>query len=78
MAGRSIQARGGLEVHHERMGLDHGLFVLMAEANWDREQRQYIGIRSMARVLGTTDTTIIKHLHVYDAEIGRERNVKNK
>ncbi len=69
-----IRERGGLIAHHERMGVDHELFVKMAEANWDEDKKQYNGIRTMARTLNVSSTTVIKHLHIYDEEIGRTRN----
>lgn len=73
----SIEHRGGLKAHFERLGLNYDLFKLMAEANWVdptlSRQGHYRGIRSMARILGCTDTSVIKYLVIYDNEIGRIR-----
>lgn len=75
---RSIEDSGGLKRHMELNGINHELFVLMAEANWNEQEKQYNGVRSMARILGKTNTTITKYLRVYDSEIGRDRHGKDK
>lgn len=67
-----------LEEHLELQGIKYDLFVHIAEASWNEERKQYIGVRSMARILGKTDLTISKYLKIYDKKIGRKRHDENK
>jgi hypothetical protein len=63
--------------HHMMVqGIDWPLFVKMAEANWDGQK--YKGIRAMSRILGTSDTSLIKYLKLYDERIGRQRHASTK
>ena len=72
---QSIQNKGGLKVHLDNTSnIGYDMFVLMAEANWDDKNKQYNGVRTMARIMKLSDTTVVKYLRIYDEEIGRTRH----
>jgi hypothetical protein len=63
-----------LRKHFQELGINYTWFVRIAEANWNQDKLQYEGIRAMSRILGISDTSMIKYLKIYDKQIGRQRN----